>query len=164
MLCLSFRKIKTGGEKETFPPSSLLHEPLMATCHELLWGDLCSLWQSYVGQSELEGYFKAKFKGYLKAFFKQTTSARKKAGLPCQTPRQGAAGSSQADTVPEQTFLRESALHKRLQALAGISQGKSWARKGGAHPCAGQGPWPGPEHPSTYGSRRCFRNDATDLK
>lgn len=32
------------------------------------------------------------------------------------------AGSSQADTGPEQTFLRESALHKPLQALTGISQ------------------------------------------
>lgn len=87
-----------------------------------------------------------------------------KAGLGCQTPQQAAAGSSRADTVPEQTFLRESGLHKCLKTpLAGISQGKSWARKGGAHPCAGQDPGPGPEHPSTYGLWRLFGNDVTDL-
>lgn len=57
MLCLSFRKIKTGEAKETFPASSLLCEPLTVTRHKLLWGGLCSLQQSNVGQSKLKGYF-----------------------------------------------------------------------------------------------------------
>lgn len=66
--------------------------------------------------------------------------------------------------MPEQTFLRESALQKRLEALAGISQGKSWAREGGARPHAGRAPGTEAEHPSMYGPQGCFGKDVTDPK
>lgn len=54
--------------------------------------------------------------------FQINNVSTQEAGLPRQTPQQAATNSSQADTGPEQTFLRESTLHKRLQTLAGISQ------------------------------------------
>lgn len=66
--------------------------------------------------------------------------------------------------MPEQTFLRESALQKCLETLAGISQGKSRAREGGARPHTGRAPGPGAEHPSLYRPQRCFGEDVTNLK